>query len=161
RAAPCHRKNAVLQPVTNRYNRMEVAGAFGDLGTLVPLVVAYLAVLKMDPYWRLVRFRHQHGGLRLSLSYAYTCTTNEDGWRNRHDKAAHTLTSGLSDALSAMARMYHAHSAWASMSWPRSSRRSNISSSARRASMMLWHVLPTSSNPLALAILVIWTAISL
>jgi len=33
----------------NRFDRMEVAGAFGDLGTLVPFVVAYLAVLKMDP----------------------------------------------------------------------------------------------------------------
>ncbi len=33
----------------NRFDRMEIAGAFGDLGTLVPFVVAYLAVLKMDP----------------------------------------------------------------------------------------------------------------
>jgi hypothetical protein len=33
----------------NRFDRMEVAGAFGDLGTLIPFVVAYLAVLKMDP----------------------------------------------------------------------------------------------------------------
>jgi len=32
----------------NRFDRMEAAGAFGDLGTLVPFVVAYLAVLKMD-----------------------------------------------------------------------------------------------------------------
>lgn len=32
----------------NRFDRMELAGAFGDLGTLVPFVVAYLAVLKMD-----------------------------------------------------------------------------------------------------------------
>jgi hypothetical protein len=27
---------------------MEIAGAFGDLGTLVPFVVAYISVLKMD-----------------------------------------------------------------------------------------------------------------
>lgn len=40
---------AVSAPVPNRFDRMEVAGAFGDLGTLVPFVVAYLAVLKMDP----------------------------------------------------------------------------------------------------------------
>jgi hypothetical protein len=33
---------------SNRFDRMEAAGAFGDLGTLVPFVVAYLAVLKMD-----------------------------------------------------------------------------------------------------------------
>ena len=44
------------QPVTNRYDRMEVAGAFGDLGTLVPFVVAYLAVLKMDPFGVLFAF---------------------------------------------------------------------------------------------------------
>jgi Molybdate transporter of MFS superfamily len=29
---------------------MEWAGAFGDLGTLVPFVVGYLGVLKMDPF---------------------------------------------------------------------------------------------------------------
>jgi Molybdate transporter of MFS superfamily len=41
-------ETAAEQP-TNRFNRMEVAGAFGDLATLIPFVVAYLAVLKMDP----------------------------------------------------------------------------------------------------------------
>jgi Molybdate transporter of MFS superfamily len=35
---------------------MEVAGAFGDLGTLVPFVVAYLGVLKMDPFGVLLAF---------------------------------------------------------------------------------------------------------
>ena len=35
-------------PGGNRYDRMEWAGAFGDLGTLVPFVVAYISVLKMD-----------------------------------------------------------------------------------------------------------------
>jgi hypothetical protein len=40
----------------NRYDRMEAAGAFGDLGTLVPFVVAYLAVLKMDPFGVLLAF---------------------------------------------------------------------------------------------------------
>ena len=33
----------------NRYDRLEWAGAFGDLGTLLPFVVAYIAVVKMDP----------------------------------------------------------------------------------------------------------------
>jgi MFS superfamily sulfate permease-like transporter len=32
----------------NRYNLNELAGAFGDLGTLVPFVAAYIAILKMD-----------------------------------------------------------------------------------------------------------------
>src|SRR5262245_14972751 len=44
------------QPVANRYDRMEVAGAFGDLGTLVPFIVAYLAVLKMEPFGVLFAF---------------------------------------------------------------------------------------------------------
>lgn len=35
---------------------MEWAGAFGDLGTLVPFVVAYIAILKMDPFGILFAF---------------------------------------------------------------------------------------------------------
>jgi predicted benzoate:H+ symporter BenE len=42
-------EEAVSAQATNRFDRMEIAGAFGDLGTLIPFVVAYLAVLKMDP----------------------------------------------------------------------------------------------------------------
>src|SRR5438552_2385226 len=42
--------------VANRFDRMEVAGAFGDLGTLVPFVVAYIGVLKMDPFGVLLAF---------------------------------------------------------------------------------------------------------
>jgi MFS superfamily sulfate permease-like transporter len=41
---------------TNRYDRMEIAGAFGDLGTLVPFVVAYVSVLKMDAFGVLFAF---------------------------------------------------------------------------------------------------------
>jgi MFS superfamily sulfate permease-like transporter len=33
----------------NRFDRMEWAGAFGDLGTLIPFVVAYLSMLNLDP----------------------------------------------------------------------------------------------------------------
>jgi hypothetical protein len=40
----------------NRFDRMEFAGAFGDLGTLVPFVVAYIGVLKMDPFGVLLTF---------------------------------------------------------------------------------------------------------
>ncbi len=35
---------------------MEWAGAFGDLGTLIPFVVAYIAVLKIDPFGILFAF---------------------------------------------------------------------------------------------------------
>jgi MFS superfamily sulfate permease-like transporter len=40
----------------NRYDRMEWAGAFGDLGTLIPFVVAYIGVLKLNPFSVLIAF---------------------------------------------------------------------------------------------------------
>jgi MFS superfamily sulfate permease-like transporter len=40
----------------NRFGRMEWAGAFGDLGTLIPFVVAYVSLLKMDPFGILFSF---------------------------------------------------------------------------------------------------------
>lgn len=39
-----------------RFDRMEWAGAFGDLGTLIPFVVAYIAVVKVDPFGILFSF---------------------------------------------------------------------------------------------------------
>jgi MFS superfamily sulfate permease-like transporter len=42
--------------VGNRYDRMEWAGAFGDLGTLIPFIAAYIGVLKMDPFGVLFAF---------------------------------------------------------------------------------------------------------
>lgn len=35
---------------------MEWAGAFGDLGTLIPFVVAYITLLRMDPFGILFAF---------------------------------------------------------------------------------------------------------
>ncbi len=40
----------------NEYNKMEFAGAFGDLGTLIPFVVGYITLNKMDPLGILVAF---------------------------------------------------------------------------------------------------------
>ena len=40
----------------NRYDRSEWAGAFGDLGTLLPFALAYIAVLKVDPLGMLLAF---------------------------------------------------------------------------------------------------------
>ena len=40
----------------NEYNKMEFAGAFGDLGTLIPFVVGYITLNKMDPLGVLVAF---------------------------------------------------------------------------------------------------------
>lgn len=44
------------QTASNRFDRMEWAGAFGDLGTLIPFVVAYIAVVRVDPFGILFAF---------------------------------------------------------------------------------------------------------
>lgn len=41
---------------SNRFDLAELAGAFGDLGTLIPFVAAYVSVLKMDPAGILLAF---------------------------------------------------------------------------------------------------------
>jgi predicted benzoate:H+ symporter BenE len=40
----------------NEYNKMEFAGAFGDLGTLIPFVIGYITLNRMDPLGILVAF---------------------------------------------------------------------------------------------------------
>lgn len=40
----------------NRFDRQEWAGAFGDLGTLIPFVVAYISLLNMNPLGVLFAF---------------------------------------------------------------------------------------------------------
>lgn len=39
-----------------RFDRMEWAGSFGDLGTFIPFVVAYIVVVKVDPFGLLLAF---------------------------------------------------------------------------------------------------------
>jgi MFS superfamily sulfate permease-like transporter len=53
-------------PAGNRYDRMEWAGAFGDLGTLIPFVVAYIGMVGMDPFGILFAF-----GVSLIVCGAY------------------------------------------------------------------------------------------
>lgn len=50
---PWHRRWSLGK---NLYNRTELAGAFGDLGTLIPFVVGYVAVMKIDPLGILFMF---------------------------------------------------------------------------------------------------------
>jgi hypothetical protein len=50
----------------NLYNRMEWAGAFGDVGTLIPFVVAYITIVKMPPLGLLFMF-----GITLMASGLY------------------------------------------------------------------------------------------
>jgi MFS superfamily sulfate permease-like transporter len=40
----------------NRFDRSELAGAFGDLGTLVPFVVGYITIARLDPQGVLLGF---------------------------------------------------------------------------------------------------------
>jgi hypothetical protein len=51
-------RTALLQGglIRNRFDRTELAGAFGDLGTLIPFVVAYIGVLGLDPFGVLLAF---------------------------------------------------------------------------------------------------------
>jgi predicted benzoate:H+ symporter BenE len=49
-------ETATLQKPKNLYNRMEWAGAFGDVGTLIPFVVAYITIVKVDPLGLLFMF---------------------------------------------------------------------------------------------------------
>jgi len=48
--------NAAMAKPRNRFNRMEWAGAFGDVGTLIPFVVAYITIVKMPPLGLLFMF---------------------------------------------------------------------------------------------------------
>lgn len=50
---PWHRRWAVGR---NVYDVAELAGAFGDLGTLIPFVVGYIAVMRVDPLGILFTF---------------------------------------------------------------------------------------------------------
>ena len=42
--------DAPAAAVRNQFDRMEWAGAFGDLGTLIPFVVAYIGMVGMEPF---------------------------------------------------------------------------------------------------------------
>ena len=48
--------NATTLKTTNLYNKMEWAGAFGDVGTLIPFVVAYITIVKVEPLGLLFMF---------------------------------------------------------------------------------------------------------
>jgi MFS superfamily sulfate permease-like transporter len=47
---------ALGSSMRNRFNGAELAGAFGDLGTLIPFVVAYIKLLDLDPAGILLGF---------------------------------------------------------------------------------------------------------
>jgi len=47
---------ATSVPLGNRFDRMEWAGAFGDLGTLIPFALAYITVMGLDPLGVLLGF---------------------------------------------------------------------------------------------------------
>ena len=50
------RDEAQVAGTRNRFSRFEWAGAFGDLGTLIPFVVGYVSVVGMDPCGVLLAF---------------------------------------------------------------------------------------------------------
>ncbi|MHB8908622.1 MAG: putative sulfate/molybdate transporter [Syntrophales bacterium] len=58
--------NTTTPKTKNLYNKMEWAGAFGDVGTLIPFVVAYITIVKVEPFGLLLMF-----GLALMASGLY------------------------------------------------------------------------------------------
>ena len=48
--------SATTSKTKNLYNKMEWAGAFGDVGTLIPFVMAYITIVKVDPLGLLLMF---------------------------------------------------------------------------------------------------------
>lgn len=51
-----HLAHTGMSTQKNLYNKMEWAGAFGDVGTLIPFVVAYITIVKIDPLGLLFMF---------------------------------------------------------------------------------------------------------
>lgn len=64
--APKSTDVAASATLGNRFDRMEWGGAFGDLGTLIPFVVAYIGMVGMDPFGILFAF-----GVSLIVCGAY------------------------------------------------------------------------------------------
>jgi MFS superfamily sulfate permease-like transporter len=60
------KQSAMPKKARNLYNRMEWSGAFGDIGTLIPFVVAYITIVKVPPLGLLFMF-----GISLIVSGLY------------------------------------------------------------------------------------------
>src|SRR5579872_3714570 len=71
------------QSLRNRFDRMEWAGAFGDLGTLIPFVLAYISVMKLDPL-RPPCVRRLHDRVRVLVPNTIPCSTDESSRRCSH-----------------------------------------------------------------------------
>jgi hypothetical protein len=56
-----------VERTKNLYNKMEWAGAFGDVGTLIPFVVAYITIVKIDPLGLLFMF----GAMLMASGFYY------------------------------------------------------------------------------------------
>jgi len=63
---PTTTRSSTHLPTGLSFNRLEWAGAFGDLGTLIPFVVAYIALGNIDPVGIFLSF-----GLALCITGAY------------------------------------------------------------------------------------------
>jgi len=78
----------------NDYNKMEFAGAFGDLGTLIPFVVGYITLNKMDPLGILVAFGIFKIFVGLYFKTPIPIQPHEGDRRNGNLHAA-TITPGM------------------------------------------------------------------
>jgi len=87
----------------NIYNATELAGAFGDLGTLIPFVIGYIVVDRLDPVGILVSL----GILKILWSILQNSGTNptDESYRrccnlqSWYSHARHDLGSGIFSAF--------------------------------------------------------------
>ena len=82
---------------------MELAGAFGDLGTLVPFVVAYIGVVDMDPLGMLLALGLALVSLRRRLPHPDSRPADEGSGRGGRDPSR--ADADLTPAIVSAARL--------------------------------------------------------
>lgn len=84
-----------LTPSRNRFDRMEWAGAFGDLGTLIPFVVGYIVILKM--VCRNGEMTRVHSLLRLIATAVCILVAVPSVLKAKHDRCEGLVQVGQGD----------------------------------------------------------------
>ena len=80
----------------NEYNRSEFAGAFGDLGTLIPFVVGYITIARLDAQGVLLGF----GALAITSGlYFRTQAARRGTYASAHTRAVRLSSSAFCCSL--------------------------------------------------------------
>ena len=78
------RREKATQGSGNAYNLRELAGAFGDLGTLIPFLIGYITISKLDPVGVLVALWPVQDHRGPLLQNANSNPTDESDWHRGH-----------------------------------------------------------------------------